>query len=258
MNVLVIPSDRSDFFHTTTPFLQTAANAIFSIFFSIHIGLKAFSLLIDKKECSAILNHSLPFSPDLPMDTKRLFNTLAALHPLSDEFKSSLLSSASVLHVSKDRLLLNAPAVAAHAYYLHSGFVMSFSLVEGKRITRGFWKSGQLFVSHKSFLEQVASKESLQVMMDSELLGISYEHVQRLLKQFEEARHLYHALLDRYHEQCMDRLLDMQRFTAAERLERLLHQFPALPDIVPQDAIASYLGITPQSFSRIKRKIKKK
>jgi CRP-like cAMP-binding protein len=191
------------------------------------------------------------------MNTEELFHVLSGLYPLSDEFRSALIKVLVPLTFPKNHLLLNAPAIAAHAYYLQSGFVMSYSFVDGKKITQGFWKSGQLFVSHKSFLEQIASRESLQLMEDSELLCISYESIQLLLMQHEEAHLIYQMLLNRHHDQCRERLLDMQRFNASERFERLLQQFPRIEEIIPQDAIASYLGVTPQSLSRIKRQINK-
>lgn len=188
------------------------------------------------------------------MTTDGLIQLLSTIHPLSEDFKKALEKELIPLTLPKNRLLLDPPRIADHAYYLDSGFAMSYSFADGKKITESFWQSGQIMVAFESFFEQRPSMEAIQLMTKSDLLCISYASVQRMFERFPEAQLLYRGVMNHEYEASRGRRRDMQRLTAFERFEKLIAAFPDIELIVPQDSIASYLGITAQSLSRLKRK----
>ena len=188
------------------------------------------------------------------MNAEGLFNVLAAYHPLSDEFKNALEKELILLSLPKNHILLEAPKIATHAFFLDKGFAMSYSFLNGKKVTEDFWKSKQIMVAFESFFEQTPSMESIQLMRKSDVLYISYDSVQKMFELFPEAQRIYRGIMNRHYAQSRTRIRDMQRMKAKQRLEKLLAGFPNIEVIVSQDAIASYLGITAQSLARIKRK----
>lgn len=187
------------------------------------------------------------------MNTEGLFNALSAIHSLSRGFKKSLEKALIPLTLPKNHLLLEAPKIAEHAYFLNKGFAMAYTFVDGKRNTEAFWKAGQIMMSSNSFFEQVPSMEYIQLMQKSDVLCISYASVQNLFNNFPEANYIYQIIMNRHYENSRNRIHDMQRLDALQRFKKLLRIFPDIEQIVPQDCIASYLGITPQSLSRLKR-----
>ena len=131
---------------------------------------------------------------------------------------------------------------------------MSYTFMEGEKQVEGFWISGQILVPAKSFFEQVPSAEFIQLMEQSEVLCMSYAGVSRLFDAFPEANSISRAVINQYYENSLGRIRDMQRLTSMQRYARLINTFPRIEQVVPQEYIASWLGITPQSLSRIKRR----
>jgi CRP-like cAMP-binding protein len=188
------------------------------------------------------------------MNTDRLFQVLSAIHPVSEPFRKAITKELTHLSLPKHHLLLEAPRVAEYAYFLDRGFAMSYICIEGERQIEGFWVSGQILVPAKSFFEQLPSTEFIQLMEQSDVFCISYAGVMRLFDAFPEANLIYRVVMNQYYESSRERIRDLQHLTAMQRYARLVSGFPHIEQVVPQEYIASYLGITPQSLSRIKRR----
>jgi len=187
------------------------------------------------------------------MDLERLFVVLSSISQLSDEFKITLSKEMTRLSLPRNYILLEAPNVSDHAYFLESGFAMSYTFVKGKMQTEKFWASGEIIVSAKSFFEQVPSMEFIKLMAQSDVLFISYAAVQRLFDSFPEANFIYRVTMNKYQEHFRDRIHELQYLSSTARYDKLTATFPAIEQLVAQEHIASYLGIAPQSLSRIKR-----
>jgi len=190
------------------------------------------------------------------MDLERLFIVLSSITQLSSEFKVALSKEMTRLSLPRNYILLEAPSVSDHAYFLESGFAMSYTYVKGKVQTEKFWASGEIIISAKSFFERVPSTEFIKLMKQSEVLFISYDAVQRLLNGFPEANFIYQVTMNRCCEHYRQRMHDMQYLNSVKRYSKLIAAFPAIEQIITQEHIASYLGIAPQSLSRIKKQMK--
>jgi CRP-like cAMP-binding protein len=187
------------------------------------------------------------------MNAERLFHELSIIHPLSEEFKNALGKEITHLSLPKNYVLLEAHKISDHAYFLDGGSAMSFTFKDGKKQLEWLWQSRQLIVSPKSFFEQVPAKEFIQLLEQSEILCISYASVLRLFESFPEAHFIYRVILNKYYELSRERIREMQNLNGEQRYQKLLKSFYNIEQILPQEQIASYLGMTPQSLSRIKR-----
>jgi CRP-like cAMP-binding protein len=188
------------------------------------------------------------------MNTENLFSVLSSIHPISSEFQKAVERTLTPLSLPQYHLLLKATEVATCAYFLEEGFAMSYTFVKGEQQVDGFWKSGQIMVSARSFFEQVPSQEFIQLRSHSELLCITHDSVHTLFKTFPEAHFIYRVIMNRYYEYSRERTRELQHLTAGERFENLKEHFPTIEQHVTQKHIASYLGIAPQSFNRIKKR----
>lgn len=176
------------------------------------------------------------------------------MHSISDNFRSEIEKVLIELSFPKNHVLLEPPDVASHAYFIRSGFGMSYTYLEGKKSIDWFWSAGEIMVSAKSFIEQVPSKEFIEMVQPSEVLCISHRNLLKLFESFPETHYLYRVIMNQYFEQSRDRTLDMKNLTALQRYQKLLKRFPAIEQILSQEQIASYLGVAPQSLSRMKRR----
>lgn len=133
---------------------------------------------------------------------------------------------------------------------------MSYSYTDAGLQVENFWKDGEVILSVKSFFEQAPSAESIRLMVPAEVIFISYRGVQRLFRDFREAHLIYETVVNRYYEQSRERAHDILTLDATERYMKLLSTFPRIEQMVTQEHIASYLGIAPQSLSRLKRQMR--
>lgn len=160
-----------------------------------------------------------------------------------------------MLSLPKNYLLLELAKVADHAYFLNTGFAMSFRFVDGKKQIEEFYKESRIIISPTSFFERRPSQESIQLLEQSEVLHVPYERVMLLLQRHSEADVIYRATMNLYYEESRERIHDLQHLSAIERYVKLNREFTKLEQLVPQEYIASYLGIAPQSLSRLKREL---
>lgn len=187
------------------------------------------------------------------MDMEGLFGLLSTIHPLSPTVREAIEKELAALSLPKDYLLLEAPRVADHAYYLSTGFALTFSYINGEKQIDAFWKAGQIMFSARSLFEQIPSTENIQLVQQSDLLCISYKSIMNLFDTFPEVNFIYRVVMNQYYENLRERVRDLQLLSAVDRYKKLLNDFRGIEQIIPQEYIASYLGITPQSLSRIRR-----
>lgn len=189
------------------------------------------------------------------MHLERLVQTLSAMHPLSDPFKQALASYMTHLSLPRNHLLLEAPKVSDHAYFLSKGFAMSYTFFDGNKHIGRFWKEGQIVVSARSFFERRPSDEFIQLMQQSDVVCISHERLLELFAHHEEANFLHRVIMNDYYELMRERLHDLQYLNAVERYRKVTRSFPNIEQMVPSEYVASYLGMVPQTLSRVKRKL---
>jgi CRP-like cAMP-binding protein len=187
------------------------------------------------------------------MKRQDLVDALEAIHPLSRNFQKSLFEELVSVTFPRNHVLLDIPSVAEHIYFIDRGFAMSYSFDDTRRVIECFWKQGQILTPGGSFCAQTPTTVRVQLMRDSDLWCLSREGLNRLLANHQETHFLYHKMISRIYMKFRSRIHDIQHLSAAERFDSLLESFPDIEQIVSQENIASYLGITPQSLSRIKR-----
>lgn len=183
----------------------------------------------------------------------KLLEMLSAMHPLSNEFQQALSKRIVTLSLPKNHILLNAAHVSDDAFFLETGFAMSFQYVKGRKHVEEFFPEGRIVVSPLSFFQRLPSKETIQLLEQSDVLHISFESVMWLLDNFPEANVIYRITMNSYYEQSRDRIRDFQRLTAMQRYGKMNEIYPNVKHLVPLEQIATYLGIAPQHLSRLRR-----
>jgi CRP/FNR family transcriptional regulator, cyclic AMP receptor protein len=109
-----------------------------------------------------------------------------------------------------------------------------------------------------SFTEQTPSNLFIETLEDSEILTIDYEAKELLYQQIPHLERVFRLMLQRAYAVLENRFYATISNTAEERYLEFIKRYPSIPQRVPQQQIASYLGITPESLSRIKSNLYKK
>ena len=158
--------------------------------------------------------------------------------------------------VKKGDFVLKEGQICNHLYFLEKGLLRFAILNNGEYATKFFTVAPYTFTSQYSFANRLPARESIEALETSFLWRISYEKSQELFR-FESWTAFARKLTQEVQFFTELILEEAQNETAEKRYMKLLEHRPELVQRVPLKHLASYLGVTPQSFSRIRTKIPK-
>ena len=156
----------------------------------------------------------------------------------------------------KGELIVHENEVCDKIFFLNKGFVRMYYLdKKGNEINYRFTDCQNFFVDFQSFLTNKPSRFYWQAVQNTDVMIISYQAVQDIYKKSNTwnifgrliAEHVYLQLNER-----VEMLLFMQ---PTERYLQMLKKYPNIINQVPQLHIASFLGIKPETLSRIRKKL---
>jgi CRP-like cAMP-binding protein len=185
-----------------------------------------------------------------------LKNILLTIHPLEKEVLDEIAQCLQRIEINKKELLLKQKQVCQYIYFVEKGFLRSFYSEGENEVTTWFMKEHDFIISVKSFFDQQASNESIEAVEDCILYYISYEELMHLYEKFHSFTFVGLMLTQHYYKQSEDRLFNLRKKDAFDRYQYLLETYPEITLRCPLKHIASYLGITLETLSRIRgRKI---
>ncbi len=183
-----------------------------------------------------------------------LVNYLDSIYPLSPALKQKLFSVIKIRVVEKKELLLKQGQVSDCIYFIENGFIRSYYDKDGKEITAWFMANNDFIISVASFFQRTASHENIEALQRSVLHYIHYEELQLLYNEYLEFNVIGRLLTTHYYILSEERLYNMRRQSAADRYSFLVEKYPAVLQNASLTQIASYLGITLETLSRVRSK----
>jgi len=173
-------------------------------------------------------------------------------------------SKINIEYYKKGQIIHHVGNVCNKISFINSGLVRSYILDDnGKDYTWNIMfndnnaKVNNLFVvDYYSFITQNESMVNIEVLEDCELLVLEYEEVSGLHKTLQKEERLSRIITEVAYTTLYEKMLDRQTKTSQERFEALMQTTPYLLDKVPQYHIATYLGMTPQYLSQLKKDYK--
>jgi CRP-like cAMP-binding protein len=143
--------------------------------------------------------------------------------------------------------------------FLEEGFIRSFAYnTDGADITTNFYSANQVVFDVSSFFTRTISRENFQALTDCKAWSITYEQLNKLFHGIPEFREFGRLMLVKGFSSLKTRMMAMITETAEERYAALLQNNPEIFQHAPLKTIASYLGITDSSLSRIRSHFSKK
>ena len=161
--------------------------------------------------------------------------------------------------IMKTQFLLKEGRVCDEYFFLEKGFMRVFAYdTEGNDVTTNFCAAGGVVFEVSSFFNRTASKENIQATDDCSGWYISYAQLNDLFHSLPEFREFGRSILVKTLTSLKTRMLSMITETAEQRYEALLKTNPEIFRHAALKHIASYLGITDTSLSRIRKEFSKK
>lgn len=160
-----------------------------------------------------------------------------------------------LLTVKKRDFVLGLHEMEQYVYYLISGAVyMQVETLEGNQCV-GFYTEGDYFSAYASFLTQKVSPYSIQAIENCKIAAIHYHDLQAAYQNSAQHERNGRLMSEQLFLRSNQRNVDLLCLSAEERYLKLMKEQTEVVKRFPQKLIASYLGITPVSLSRIRRKI---
>ncbi|MBL4676017.1 MAG: Crp/Fnr family transcriptional regulator [Mucilaginibacter sp.] len=181
-----------------------------------------------------------------------LDNILDRFYPLPDTSKNAIMQLVEEVSYPKGHVLLTADKVERHIYFISKGIVRAYADTPTGLVTFWFGAEGDVALSMKSYISGEKSYEDIELLEDCNLYRINIEKLKALYQQDIHLANWGRKLTEYELVRTEERLIAMQFKTAEERYTDFINKNPEWLLRVQLGHIASYLGISQVSLSRIR------
>ena len=171
----------------------------------------------------------------------------------SDEELAAVADFFHLVKIKKGECLYKPGEIASEVGYLLKGTFRVYYLIDEKESTRFLGRDGILVTSIPSFTTQQPCIEYVEALENSELLMVSYQNLQKMYGMSCKWERVVRMAAENSYNEQQKRIYSLIALTAHQRYEQFTKERPDLVQRVPQYIIANYLGISPETLSRIRK-----
>lgn len=186
------------------------------------------------------------------MENKTFFELLARYSELSDDLVIDLNKVIQKLDFPRKSILLKKGSVCNYLYFIEKGLARNFFILDSKEVTTDIILEGELLVSFSSFISRKPSIESIELLEDSLLSAIHYDDLQHLYSNFPIMERIGRKLAEQHYNSLAMKSYKLKISNSTERYESLFNTKIEIIKRAPIGVIASYLGMSTETLSRIR------
>ena len=191
-------------------------------------------------------------------DKKQLLQYIQKTFPVAVDKAEEIANCFTKTAINKNDYLLLEGKICRTFYFLETGFIWSSTYnINGNNTTTNFYSKEQAVCEFFSFFKQIPSRENFQALTDCDTWCITFEELQVAFHSMPEFREFGRSMLVGAYADLKQRMLSMLHHTAEERYGFLIADNPDIFQYAQLKNIASYLGVTDTSLSRIRREFSK-
>jgi CRP-like cAMP-binding protein len=195
-----------------------------------------------------------PLKHSTPEEASPMIALANSLFPLSEGANQFLLKNTYSRNIKKGKLLLKAGEVCTNMYFVRKGVLRGF-VKDGERdITTWISADGELVSAISSFILQTPTNENIHAIEDCELIALSHSDLEIMYVKFPAFNTTVRKLTEIYYMHAEHRAYIARLKNADQKYQLFLKQYGHLSNRVPVKYIASFLGITLETLSRLRGK----
>lgn len=188
----------------------------------------------------------------------KLLNYFQRIMPLSEEEINGIVETMTIKNYKKGTVLLKEGQISTEVYFVLEGCVRQYYLVDGVEKTNNFFTEEQWVISMNSFGQNKPSNHYLDCCMDCSLVVGNREKEENLYRKFPKLETVSRKVMEKVFAEQQELMSSYTTDSAEQRYVKLLASRPDLFQKIPQYQIASYVGVQPESLSRIRKRLLKK
>lgn len=180
--------------------------------------------------------------------------SITSLVDFEEEDLMYFLSLFTYKKIKKNQYFLREGEVCNQVAFINSGLIRSFFLIDGREQVDSFSLESEWITDYVSFLNRQRSAFYIQAMVDTELFLLSYENIQKIYDRGKAFERFGRLITEQLYIISVTRATSLLLEKPEQRYLTLLKEEPHLLALIPLKQIASYLGVEPESLSRIRKR----
>ena len=181
-----------------------------------------------------------------------LFQYFKKYNPLSKDAEKAITEICSVINIKKNTDLQPIGHTCRTIYFINKGIARIYYYKDGIDITESFAFENNIIARVESLFSGRPSRKGIQILEDAEVVAVNSSLLFKLYDSFPEIERLFRKIFEAAYVDTVHRIEVIQFHNAEERYKALISEAPNVLQRVPLKHVASYLGITQVSLSRIR------
>jgi CRP-like cAMP-binding protein len=182
----------------------------------------------------------------------KLFEYFSRFNSLSADAEHAIARVVKLIRVKKGQELQKIGHTCKTIYFINEGIARIYYFKDGTDVTESFAFENNIVARVESLFSGKPSRKAIQILEDAEIVALDANTLFRLYDSFPDIERLFRKIFESSYVETVNRIEGIQFHTAEERYNALLHDSPDIIRRVPLKYVASYLGITQVSLSRIR------
>lgn len=177
---------------------------------------------------------------------------IAKIIQLTDLEFDYVLNHFSTRKFKKNQFVVQEGQLVENDFFILSGCLKSYSTdANGKEHIIQFGMPDWWITDYQAYYNQIAATVNIDCIEESELLCLSYTNREKLCAEMHKMEHFFRKKTNKRNVALQQRILSLLSSNAKERYDKLLGEYPQLFQKVPKQLIASYIGVTRETLSRL-------
>lgn len=181
-----------------------------------------------------------------------LINHIANLIPVSIELKNRLETIGEIQNFPKNHFLHKPNRICLNTYFINKGLIRIYYVKNEKEITDNFSAENEWITSIYSFLQNIPDHFHIETLEETEVMKVSLNDLETCFKDFPEMERFGRILMARYYLEQSERIISLRFNSAKERYQFFERTAKNKLSRVPLGMLASHLGMTQESLSRVR------